>query len=60
MIQLCTDHSLNNDACGEVWAEAGLLETDGNKILSLNLSWKVAHVSSFASIHVYQLYLKKM
>tara|TARA_B110000090_G_C13324893_1_gene425005 strand:- start:358 stop:990 length:633 start_codon:yes stop_codon:yes gene_type:complete len=37
MIQLCTDHSLNNDACGEVWAEAGLLETDGNKILSLNL-----------------------
>ena len=37
MIQLCTDHSLNNDACGEVWAEAGFFETDGNKALSLHL-----------------------
>ena len=35
MVKLCNDHSLGVNACGEVWANAGLLETYGDKKLSV-------------------------
>ena len=37
MRQLCRDHNLVDVECGELWGVAGLLETDGNKMLSKKL-----------------------